>query len=174
MHHNRFIFLAIAFVLTASSVSAAELKSKYATIVYKNDAQLRLFNQELNIGKLSYYIKDTAETVQDEIKLKIDAIISRVQTILDMHPEDLHFSVFLLDSKKEIFDSYKKMYGNESGFIAFYSIGKNTVYVSIENTELKIIAHEFGHAVIENYFDVSPPRKIHEVLAQFAESHILD
>lgn len=163
------------FVLTACTTAiAGDLKSKYATIVYKNDAQLRSFNQELNIGKLSYYIKDTAETVHDEIILKIDAIISRVQKILDMRPEDLHFIVLLLDTKKEVLESYKKMYGNESGYIAFYSVGKNTVYVSIENTELKIIAHEIGHAIIENYFEVSPPRKIHEVLAQFAESHILD
>lgn len=123
-------------------------------------------------GKLSFYIKDTAETVHDEVGLKIDAIISRVQEVLDMKHDKLHFKISILDSKKEVFDYYQRLYKQESGFIAFYSVGKNTVFISIEDTQLKVIAHEFGHAVIENYFEVSPPRKIHGSCV--AESHILD
>lgn len=172
----RKVFLLDIFFITFffGFACAAEFETRFATIVYKNDSQLKTFNQKFDIGRLSFYIKDTAETVQDEIRLKLDIVISRIQAILDMSPEDLQFKIFLLDSKKEVFDAYKKLYGSSPGFIAFYSVGKNTVYISLEDTELKVIAHEFGHAVIENYFDVSPPRKIHEVLAQFAESHIYD
>ena len=35
-------------------------------------------------------------------------------------------------------------------------------------------AHEIGHVVAENYFEVSPPQNIHEVIAQYAEQHITD
>ena len=171
----KFIFTVPAFFLLLPGMAvAAELETKYATVIYKNEAQLRTFNQKLDIGKLSFYIRDTTETVHDEIKQKVDVIIMRVQTVLDMKPEKLHFEIQILDSHREVCTSYKKLYDTDPGFIAFYSVGKNTVYLSLENTRLNVITHEFGHAVIENYFEVSPPRRIHEVLAQFAESHILD
>jgi len=167
-------FCCCLFQLHSNSINAAELNTKYAVINYKDDSQLRNFNQELYIGKLSYYLQGTAQTFQDEIKQKIDVIIARVQTVLDMRPANLHFQIVILDTEKEVTETYKKLYSVETDFLAFYSISKNAVYVSIENANLKIISHEFGHAVVENYFDVSPPRKIHEVLAQFAEQHILD
>lgn len=162
------------FMFCLSSANAAELNTKYAVINYKDDSQLRNFNQELYIGKLSYYIQGTAQTFQDEVKQKIDVIISRVQAVLDMKPTNLRFNIVILDTEKEVTETYKKLYSVETDFLAFYSVGKNSVFVSLENVNLKILSHEFGHAVIENYFDVSPPRKIHEVLAQFAEQHILD
>lgn len=161
-------------VFSAPVTYGAELKTKYAIIKYKDENQLDEFNQELDIGNLSYYIKDTAQTVQDEIRQKIDIIISRVQSVLDMSPTGLNFKVTILDTKKEIIESYKRIYKSDTNFIAFYSVGENNVYISLEDISLKVIAHEFGHAVVENYFDVSPPRKIHEVLAQFAEQHIYD
>jgi len=37
-----------------------------------------------------------------------------------------------------------------------------------------VLAHEIGHVVVENYFTISPPQRIHEVLAQFAERHVTD
>lgn len=175
---NNKIFAAFCFcsllMFYSSSASAAELDTKYAAIIYKDDSQLRNFNQELYIGKLSYYIQGTAHTYQDEIKQKIDVIITRLQSVLDMNPANFRFQIVILDTAKEVTDIYKKLYGVETDFLAFYSVGKNSVYVSLENTNLKILSHELGHAVIENYFEVSPPRKIHEVLAQFAEQHILD
>lgn len=166
--------ICIMFQLLAGSVFAAELNTRYAVISYRDESQLRDFNEELSVGKLSFYIQGTAQTFQDEVRQKIDVIITRVQAVLDMHPARLSFRIVILDTEKDVDDTYKKLYGNSSGFISFYSVGKNTVYIAVENTSLKILSHEIGHAVVENYFDVSPPRRIHEVLAQFAEKHIYD
>lgn len=176
MQQKKKLLLVLIYIIMFSAPVAygAELKTKYAIINYKNENQLNEFNQELEIGNLSYYIKDTAQTVQDEIRQKIDIIISRIQSVLDMSPTGLNIKVTLLDTKKQVIDSYKRIYKSDTNFIAFYSVGENNVYISIEDISLKVIAHEFGHAVVENYFDVSPPRKIHEVLAQFAEQHIYD
>lgn len=174
---NKNLFLQILSAIIIFSATAAyggELKTNYAVIKYKDEKQLKEFNQELYIGNLSYYIKDTAQTFQDELKQKIDVIISRLQAVMDMRPANLNFKITLLDTKEEIAGSYKKLYKSDTDFLAFYSVRENNVYVSLEDTSLKVIAHEFAHAVVENYFDVSPPRKIHEVLAQFAEQHILD
>ena len=59
-------------------------------------------------------------------------------------------------------------------YIAFYSPKKNTVFYAAAKTKLRVVAHEIGHVVAEHYFAISPPPKIHEVLAQYAESHIMD
>lgn len=167
------ILLSIQLVVACASY-AAELTTRFAVVSYKDDAQLKEFNQELYLGKLSYYIQGTALTFQEEVKQKLDVIITRVQAVLDMRPANLKFNIVILDSEKDVSAAYKKIYGTDSDFLAFYSTGKNTLYISLENANLKVISHEIGHAVVENFFENSPPRKIHEVLAQFAEQHILD
>ena len=37
-----------------------------------------------------------------------------------------------------------------------------------------VLAHELAHVVVDLYFGVPPPQKIHELLAQFVETHLKD
>ncbi|MCK5098348.1 MAG: hypothetical protein KAR45_09605, partial [Desulfobacteraceae bacterium] len=66
------------------------------------------------------------------------------------------------------------IYNIDVKYIAFYSPSKNRVFYSADNAYLRVVAHEIGHVVAENYFTISPPQRIHEVMAQFAEKHVTD
>jgi predicted metalloprotease len=59
-------------------------------------------------------------------------------------------------------------------YLAFYSLSKKTIWISVDDANLHVLAHEIGHAVVDHYFKVRPPYNIHELMAQFVEKHITD
>lgn len=167
-----FVFLLLSLRETAF---ALELRSRYATIRYPSSEVLRSFNRKLYLGRLRYEMPDQASlSAEAELAHKVDVITRRVQQVLDMAPPRLHYTLEILPSVKAVQAAYQRIYGKKTSFIGFYSPRKNTVYMSVSKAKLRILAHEVGHVVVENYFEISPPVKIHEVLAQFTERHLGD
>jgi len=154
---------------------AAELESRYATITYFDKDDLREFNNELYMGRLKSQIKrNRGDTIEDEVVAKINFIVEKVMVVLDMFPSPLKFSIVIHPDTKEVQKDFKNIYHIDVGYIAFYSPSKNRVFYSAEDANLRVVSHEIGHVVAENYFTISPPQKIHEVMAQFAEKHVTD
>ncbi|MDY6823551.1 MAG: hypothetical protein SWH68_07105 [Thermodesulfobacteriota bacterium] len=129
-------------------------------------------NYNIYMNKLQYYIPGSLTTIEEEFCAKIDVIAEQVQSVLEMRPADLHFTLNILPDAEAVRDTYVAIYGEAVDYVAFYSQSRNAVYISPDKTSLRIIAHEFGHAVVENYFEVAPPVKVHEILAQFAERQL--
>ena len=125
--------------------------------------------------KLSRHIrKKNIVTLEDEVRAKLDFVVEKVEVVLDMFPDNLHFTLVLLPSAREVSGIYKKYYGKKVNHIAFYSLSKKTIYISVDDTKLQVLAHEIGHMVADHYFTVRPPYTIHELMAQFAEKHVTD
>ncbi len=158
------------------ATKADEGKSRYVTLSYSDKQLLRDFNDELILGrKLRYYLREKeVVTVQDEVLAKLDTIIEKAEVVLEMFPDGLHFTVVLLPSQKEVDAMYLAKYGQKASHIAYYSLQENTIYISVDDIDLRVIAHEIGHAIIDHYFKVRPPYNIHELMAQFVEKHITD
>ncbi len=155
--------------------SAGTLESRYATIIYENDALLREFNSSVRLGGLSYLVgKRSNLTVADEVRNKVDIIAERVQLVLEMYVKTLKFKVVLLPSAREVRRVYRSKYGKDADFISFFAPGERAMYISVDDVNLRIFGHEVGHAVIDQYFRVSPSVKIHEMLAKYAETHLDD
>lgn len=169
-------FLIIFFaVFPIHQANCDEIKSRYASITYDNLETLRKFNRNLYMGRLKYLLsKRRSETVQDEVINKINLIVEKVETVLDMFPGSLQFHIVIHSSQKGVHQEFMRLYKKKVNYIAFYSPGINTVFYSANKTKLRVVAHEIGHVVAENYFAISPPPKIHEVLAQYAELHVTD
>lgn len=167
-----FIFIFIFGMLFIPPAHALEMQSRYATIVYPSARLLKKINYNIYMSKLRYYMPKNLTTTEEEFGAKIDVIIEQVQSVLDMQPDKLRFTLNILPDVTAVRDAYVAIYGKPVNYVAFYSPSRNTVYISPEKASLKVIAHEFGHVVVENYFQVSPPVKVHEILAQFAERHL--
>lgn len=172
-----FIFLLAPLQVKASEPSALHLQTRYASIFYTSEKQLQRLNRELILGRRLSYLLDDKKffTVQDEVAGKIDLLVDRVQVVLEMFPQskiafDIEVYSTAKDAQKELFNRY----GKKVNFISFYSRRDNLLYLSAKNAQLRVVAHELGHVVIEHYFNRSPPSKIHEVMAQYAEKHIID
>lgn len=161
--------------IASCPVYGHEIKTRHATIIYEHIDVLRKFNRELYMGRLKYMLpREERETIEEEVKDKIDLIIEKVQTVLDMFPEKINFSIVIHLSTAGVQKDYQRIYSRDVDYIAFFSPRENTVFFSANNGTLRVVAHEIGHVVAEHYFTVPPPPKIHEVLAQYAEAHITD
>jgi len=172
---NKILLTGLIILAFFSISSAGELKSRYTTIMYNNEDQVRRFNSEVSLGSLSYLMRNrTSITTGDEVKNKVDVVIERVESILEMYPGELKFHIVLLPSDNEVQAIFRKKYGRNVDYIAFYSPGDKTVYVSVKDIELTVLAHEIGHVIIDFYYGIATPQKLHEVLAQYVEEHLKD
>lgn len=169
------IFAGFFLAMSVSASSGYELKTQYATIIYEKEELLRKFNKEVSLGSLSYLVRNKKSiTFDDEVKNKIDALVERIEALLDMFPIELKFRIILLSSDTDVQKVYRDKYGGKVDYIAFYSPRDKTVFISVGDIRLGVLAHELTHVIADQYFGVSPPAKIHEVLAQFVETHLKD
>ncbi|MCP4723074.1 MAG: hypothetical protein GY860_26780 [Desulfobacteraceae bacterium] len=177
---NRFLYIpllaAMGVFLFAFECPAFELESRYATITYYDQEDLRKFNKKLYMGGRlrSMVKKQGADTIEEEVVAKINVIVEKAMVVLDMYPASLNFSIVIQPDVKAVQKDFRRLYNIDVGYIAFYSPHKNRVFYSANNGRLRVVTHEIGHVVVENYFKISPPQRIHEVLAQYAEKHIND
>lgn len=152
------------------------IKGRYGTLHFNNDELLKEFNEQIDLNrKLSYYMrKKRIVTVGDEVMAKLETIIERVEVVLDMFPDNLNINVVLLPDQSDVSRMFLQKYGKKANHIAYYSLSEDTIYISVDDARLRVIAHEIGHAVVDHFFKVRPPYNIHELMAQFAEKHVDD
>lgn len=172
------VFITVVVLFPPSPCQAVDpvvIKSRYAVITYFDYDDLREFNDELYMGSLRRRMSWRGiDTIEEEVSAKIDFVVEKVMKVLDMHPKPLKFSIEIHSSEQEVHETFLRLYNISVEYIAFYSPGQNRIYFSADNANLRVVAHEIGHVVVEHYFQISPPQRIHEVLAQFAEKHITD
>ena len=163
----------ICLALWPLPAQADEIRSRFAAVEYDDRDALKDFNYALYMGRLKNRVK-TGDTIEDEVAGKLDFIVNRVMQILEMYLHDLDFKIVVRSSKSGVQADFKRLYNRDVKYIAFYSPSENIVFFSAKNATLNVVAHEIGHVVAEHYFDISPPPRIHEVMAQYAEKHITD
>jgi len=170
---RRVITTFFIFIIMFSSAYSAELKTRYGSIMYKDDAMLKKFNKRIRMGSLNKYLKKRKiTTYKDEVKHKIDIIMNRIKTTLAMSPPNMKTMIFLYPSRKNIKSIYRSTYVSKRDPRAFYEPKKNIVFISVNDVNINVIAHEFAHVVIEHHYGRDKtPVKIHEMLAIFAENN---
>lgn len=163
-------------LLRPQALHAHEAQGKYVTLHYSDRELLKTCNEELDLGrKLSRHVeKRHVVTIEDEVLAKLDTIMEKAEVVLDMFPDKLRINVVLLASADDVARVFAQKYGKNASHIAYYSLSEDTIYVSVENARLEVIAHEMAHAIVDHYFTERPPYNIHELMAQFAEKHISD
>ncbi len=168
--------LLAAGLLRPSALHAQQAQGKYVTLHYSSRELLKKCNEELDLGrKLGRHIQNrNIVTIEDEVLAKLDTIMEKAEVVLDMFPDNLRINVVLLASADDVSRVFAQKYGKSANHIAYYSLSEDTIYVSVENARLEVIAHEMAHAIVDHYFTERPPYNIHELMAQFAEKHITD
>ncbi|MEW5746968.1 MAG: hypothetical protein AB1805_16180 [Nitrospirota bacterium] len=162
-------------VVAVSPSFASEIETRYATVVYEREELLKRFNDELRLRSLSYMMRGRSSmTLSDEVRNKVEVVIDRVQNVLEMFPRGMKFRIVLLASEEDVAKVYRTKYYKNAEFIAFYAPREKTIYVSVRDATLHVLAHEVAHVVIDHYFGISPSVKIHEVLSQYVEANLED
>ena len=153
------IYLAVLLVLTiGASAGFAEsqntFKTKYTTIYYKDDKDISDFLWRLGGTRIDF-ARD-----KDMASNRVDRIIERVETIIDMRPKNLHIDVYLQRGDLKY---------NE---IAYYQYKTSAVYLSVDKASDGVFAHELSHAIINRYFMTPIPSKIQEIITQYVDRYL--
>lgn len=160
----------IAFALIPGSAQEPLLETRYATVVFKNEADLYEFGRKL--GGPGSMVSRENPNVHAHIKESVDRIVFRVKVLLDMHPEQMRFTVHLHPTDKGLMEAYKGLGAMGDPPIAFYSHKSRTIHLGVRNMTDGVFAHEVAHAVINFYFTVPPPAQMQEILAQYVDKHL--
>jgi hypothetical protein len=128
--------------------------TKYAAIHYYEDKDINDFIWHLG-GKKFEFSSDVGLAQN-----RIDRIIERVETILDMWPKSFSINIYLQRGDLEL------------NKVAFYNNKTKSIYVSIDNVSDGVFAHEVAHAIINQYFSSSPPSKTQEILTQYVDKYL--
>ena len=168
-----FLFIAAALLLLlAGQARAAQLKTPYATIQFENRDALRDFNHKIECKYESGFCLGSNLLLEASAGLLISTMVEDIEKLLDMYPQNLQFHIEVLASPKDVKNIYQALYGKEKDYIAFYSPRNGTIYVAASSLKRSVLIHEMAHAIIDRYFDRSPPVKIHELLAQYVEGEL--
>ena len=155
--------------------SCEQTSSRYVTLQYTGKEELRTFADNIELPtSLSQQMRKNAVTTEEEVLAKTDIIVEKAETVLDMFPANLHFTLILLPSAKDISKVFFQKYSKNVDYLSFYSLSEKTIYISVKDANLHVLAHEIGHAIVDHFFNVRPPYNIHELMAQFTEKHITD
>ncbi|MDO8603139.1 MAG: hypothetical protein Q7O04_04770 [Candidatus Omnitrophota bacterium] len=153
--------------------------SKYCSVFYGNDVDLRKVNRRLNLGFSNFYNprghkESPGISTADIIADKLDAIFNKAEEILDMHPARIHVAINIYKTQKELDQVYEEFFNEPNKAVSFYIYKTNTIYTVESQLTENILAHEMAHCIIDCYFVMLPPRKIQEMLAVYVDVHLKD
>ncbi|MFU8768937.1 MAG: hypothetical protein ACNA7H_04310 [Desulfotignum sp.] len=158
------------------------LETKYLRINYRNLEDLRQFDRQIKYrgdrrSGFSRFFSGTSRSSGSggsfELQLadKVDSLFEKVQTILDMR-KPIKVNVQLYRDQASIEEAYYMIFGNRRQLPAWYIFEFNTIYLNVQELFDGMFAHECAHAVVDNYFDVRPPRAAAEILARYVDINL--
>jgi len=131
-----------------------DFRTRYATVYYEDDNDVNLFLWRIGGGRFEF--STSAELALN----RIDRIVEKVGTILDMRPRDFTLNVYLL----------REPPGPDN--FAYYDNKTKSIYISIDNSSQGIFAHAVAHAIINQYFTPPTPSKMQDILTQYVDRYL--
>jgi hypothetical protein len=155
----RLLYITLILLFVSSAVRAAEssfrvFKTRYAAVHYEQDRDVEDFIWRIGGERISFP-RDS-----DLAAGRVDRVVERVQTILDMHPKNFKVNIYLLRGFLE---------GDRP---AFYDNNSRSIRISVDYSTDGVLAHELAHAVISLYFPAPPPSKVQEILTQYVDKYL--
>lgn len=150
--------LAATTLLWAAGDAYAErsIETQYATIRYDEETHLNDFLWRITGSRLAPGI-----TAAEPVKMRVDELVDRVLSILDIYPQSFHFEILVT------------LEAGAKGPLAHYAHGNDKrIYVSPVTVTDGILAHEMAHAVICAQFSPSPSEKAQEILARYVDQNL--
>ena len=186
-HHKNFIFFLaflVCFCFTGTAYpemvqprSWIMLETKHTIVRFLQTEDLDTFNRSMDFRRESWgwrqlFADKTPDSLHEEISGKIDNLYERVQEILDMRKKNPKVFINLYPNRKELDQTYYRLYQSKNNIRAWYFFDHNTIYVNIEDVHEGMLAHEMAHAIIDHFLLVRPPSASAEILARYVDAHI--
>lgn len=154
---SAFTLLSLSFIFyaaIANAEAAMTFSTKYAVIHYSEYRDMDDF-----IWRLGGQRIDFLNNPQPASNC-VDRIVDRIQAILGIIPRDLRFNIYLR----------RGMLENDTK--AYYDYKTRSIFISVDYASQGVLAHEIGHAIVNNYFPSHLPSKVQEILAQYIDKNL--
>ncbi len=154
------------------------IDSVFCTIYFKDKVDARRVSDKIDTYRIDYGLSEkpvrSGKSANDDVAYKFDLIFFKVQELLDMRPKDLHLNVRIYKGQPDLDRVYMEIFDQQNKFIAFYIFKLNSLFASEEKISANVMAHEIAHCIVDHYFSVTPPTKVAEMIAQYADLHLRD
>jgi len=173
-----FILLFTVFI-SRKAFSEEAIKSKYFnTRVYSGIDRLELLKKldaEYFLRRNVAYFEDKGHPGEDFDALlgeTLDAMYLQVCDIIDIHMYSLVIDLDIFPDKNALGRTLSEYSDKSADVPSFYFYDKNKIYISFEDLNPGMVAHEITHAIVTHYFAVPPPMKLQEILCGYSDYSI--
>jgi hypothetical protein len=175
------LILLVAFFIPATVAVAAqrvELETKHTILHFNSVEDMERFSGNIDFPSKyqagGLFSTPTRAQLEKHLIDKVDNLFQKVQLILDMRKPMKKVRVKVHSSEEELARAYKLIYKSNNHPRGWYIYKYNTIYLNAGDVHEGMFAHELGHAVIDNYLSVKPPRATAEILAKYVDLHLFD
>ncbi|MFH1594518.1 MAG: hypothetical protein ABID09_07465 [Candidatus Omnitrophota bacterium] len=150
------LLLTLVLLLFTGASDAERWKvfeTNYTSLCYIQSGDLNSFFWRISGADIDVY------TYPGLAKSRIDRIVEKVQSLLDMYPENFRVDILLYPTYTE-------------GPIACYSEEDKSISAYVDRITDGVLAHEISHAVMNAYFKFPPPKKMAEILSQYVDRNL--
>jgi len=154
-----------------------DIRSAYFNIYVSPGVDLNRVYKRINrrYFPISYGRKpDSLASSEEKIAYRMDALMERVEQILDIYPQGVRINIRIFKTRKELNDFYGSLFKTNESYNSFYINKLKTIYISEQDISDSILAHEIGHVVVDHYFKVVPSETVREMLATYVDLHLDD
>jgi len=177
-----FVLCSLFFVLSAGVCAAGngshKVVTKHTVLVFNSVEDMVVFNDAINYGKNSsfggFFSSPSAQDAEKELIRKVDLLFEKVQLILDMRKKMRKVRVRLFSNSDQLHQAFKKIFKRKCVVRGWYLFEFNTVFLNVDDVHEGMLAHELGHAIIDHYLTVRPPRATAEILAKYVDKHLFE
>lgn len=170
-------FLSLGNVAVGYAASI-KIETKYTIMYFNTIPDMRKFSSsvdfpsKIKIGVL--FSTPTDDRVRRHLVNKVDRLFRKAQAILGMRKRMPKVKVRVFSNKNQLQKKYFNLFKKKNNPRGWYIYRFNTVYLNVKDVHEGMLAHELGHAIIDNYLSVKPPRATAEILAKYVDIHLFD
>ncbi len=158
--------------------SYLKVEGNYCSIYFQGNVDFKKIDRNINIRFLDISSVDrdliNQEDLAKRIALKCDILVLKSEQILDMYPDDFHVDIIFFENTERMLDEYERLLGVREDLYSFYIYENNTIYTTASRINQNVLAHEIGHALVNHYFIIRPPRVVREIISQYIDLHLED
>ena len=116
-------------------------------------------------------LKTGSDSPKDIIAKTFDAIYLEVSDTLGISAYAFKGKVKIFANQEALSSEYAVLFGKGFPERAFYLHETGTLYLSLEDLTIGMLAHEMAHVIMSHYFVIPPPPRLQEILSGYAEYH---
>lgn len=186
--HKVLLLVRVSWVLMICFVGASgesyatgqlyKINTQYTRLIFSSRKDVATFNKSIAFPTKKtlsgLFSGSSSEHIERELPRKVDLLFEKVQQILDMRKPMRKVRVRIYKNNAELQKAYRKIFKRKGNVRGWYVYEYNTVFLNVKDVHAGMLAHELGHAIIDHYLEVRPPRATAEILARYVDEHLFE